>query len=118
MFYLAYSQSYKSVWPVFGAANQLLAALTLISLTVWLYVRGLKSWFTIVPAIFMTITTVVSLVYKLFQEYIALRMWTVAAVDVVLLMLSVALIVLVAGKARQLVAARRKVVAKMVSELA
>jgi len=118
MFYLAYSQSYKSVWPVFGAANQLLAALTLISLTVWLYVRGLKSWFTIVPAVFMTITTIVSLVYKLFQEYLARGMWTVAVVDVLLLLLSVALIVLVVGKARQLIAVRRKVVAKMISELA
>jgi len=118
MFYLAYTQSYKSVWPIFGAANQLLAALTLISLTVWLYVRGLKSWFTIVPAVFMTITTIVSLVYKLFQEYLVRGMWTVAVVDLILVLLSIALIVLVVGKARQLVAVRRKVTARIASELA
>jgi carbon starvation protein len=118
MFYLAYSQSYKAVWPIFGAANQLLAALTLISVSVWLFVRGLKSWYTIVPAAFMTVTTIASLIYKLFQEYLPKGMWTVVVVDILLLMLSIALIMLVAGKARQLVAVRRKATAGVAAELA
>jgi carbon starvation protein len=117
MFYLAYSQSYKAVWPVFGAANQLLAALTLISLTVWLYVRGMKSWFTVIPAVFMTITTIVCLIYKLFQEYLVKGMWTVAVVDMILLLLSIALVVLVIGKLKGLMAMRSKVLVSPVSDL-
>jgi carbon starvation protein len=35
---------WKVFWPLFGASNQLLAALTLISLTVWLYRRYQARW--------------------------------------------------------------------------
>ncbi len=107
MFYLAYSQSYRAVWPVFGAANQLLAALTLISISVWLYVRGLKNWYTVIPAAFMTVTTIACLLYKLFTSYLPNGMWTVVVVDLLLLTLAIALVVLVIGKAKVLLVIRR-----------
>ncbi|MDP6958005.1 MAG: carbon starvation CstA family protein, partial [Planctomycetota bacterium] len=43
---LAFNQGYRAVWPVFGAANQLLAALTLIAATAWLLKNGKRIWFT------------------------------------------------------------------------
>jgi carbon starvation protein len=49
------SGSYQLFWALFGASNQLLAALTLTVLTVWLArrhgVRG--AWFTLAPALFL-----------------------------------------------------------------
>jgi carbon starvation protein len=41
---------WRVFWGLFGSSNQLLAALTLLGLTVWLYRRGRGAWFTLVPA--------------------------------------------------------------------
>ncbi|HJT31956.1 MAG TPA: carbon starvation CstA family protein [Pirellulales bacterium] len=51
-------------WTLFGTANQLLAALTLIGITVWLLRSGKRWIYTAVPAVFMvTITfTMLSLI--------------------------------------------------------
>ncbi|MBU2446476.1 MAG: hypothetical protein KJ666_13025 [Bacteroidetes bacterium] len=46
-----------AVWTVFGSANQLLAALTLIAVTAWLVQKSRNYWFTAIPAVFMIITT-------------------------------------------------------------
>ncbi len=44
---------WRVFWGLFGTSNQLLAALTLLGLTVWLYRRGRGAWFTFVPAVLM-----------------------------------------------------------------
>lgn len=49
--------SWSKFWTLFGASNQLLAALTLLSITVWLYQARQRIAFTLVPMIFvLTIT--------------------------------------------------------------
>jgi carbon starvation protein len=54
---------WKAIWPVFGSANQLVAGLTLLGLTVWV-MKGLKKNAApfMYPMIFMMITTIVALV--------------------------------------------------------
>jgi carbon starvation protein len=49
-------------WVLFGTSNQLLAALTLVGVSVWLWRTGRPVWFALVPAIFMLITTGFALV--------------------------------------------------------
>jgi carbon starvation protein len=44
---------WRVFWGLFGSSNQLLAALTLLGLTVWLYRRGRGAWFTLGPAVLM-----------------------------------------------------------------
>lgn len=44
---------WKAIWPLFGATNQLLAALALITFTVFLRSRRLGYWFALVPACVM-----------------------------------------------------------------
>lgn len=58
---LSYTNAYLKIWPIFGSANQLLAALSLIAITAWLLQNGKKFWFTAVPALFMIVTTITSL---------------------------------------------------------
>jgi carbon starvation protein len=52
------------LWPVFGAANQLIAALTLV--VVSLYLLGVRrpSLYAAIPAAFMLVTTVGALLYQ------------------------------------------------------
>jgi len=88
MFILAVSNGYKLIWPVFGASNQLLAALTLIAVTAWLNLSGKKSWFTLIPAVIMVVTTIAALVYYLFSRYLPSGNVLLSITDVVLLLLS------------------------------
>lgn len=67
--WLAFSNSYLAIWPVFGTANQLLAALTLIAATVWLLRRSRPVWFVALPALFMAATTITSLVLLLRKHH-------------------------------------------------
>jgi carbon starvation protein len=49
--------AWLSFWVLFGTSNQLLAALTLLGITVWLFKSGRPFWFTLGPMLFvMTIT--------------------------------------------------------------
>ena len=49
--------SWSKFWTLFGASNQLLAALTLLSITVWLYQARQRIAFTLVPMIFVLVIT-------------------------------------------------------------
>ncbi len=53
---------YTKIWPLFGAANQLLAGLSLLAVCVWLGKIGKKNGMFYIPMAFMTIATVTSLV--------------------------------------------------------
>jgi len=54
--------SWVRFWTLFGASNQLLAALTLLAITVWLYQRRQTIAFTLLPMLFVLVTTLYALV--------------------------------------------------------
>jgi carbon starvation protein len=57
MAFYAKSGSYLDFWTLFGASNQLLAGLTLLSITAWLYQARQRIAFTLLPMLFvLTIT--------------------------------------------------------------
>lgn len=56
------SGMWTQFWTLFGAANQLLAALTLLVISAWLHQNGKRLAFTFVPMIFVLITTFVALI--------------------------------------------------------
>ncbi len=78
---------YKTIWPVFGAANQLVAALALVVISA--YLVGIKKprIYTVIPAIFMSITTIGALIYLLIG-FIKIGNITLAALSVVLVVLA------------------------------
>jgi carbon starvation protein len=89
MLWLAWTNTFQLIWPIFGAANQLLAALTLIAVSVWLAYRGKPTLFTIVPAIFMMVTTIGGLVLLLVNTYLPKKNIPLVVTDLLLLVLSV-----------------------------
>ncbi len=62
MFLFAVSGTIRQMWPVFGAGNQLIGALALTTVTVWLVQRARQYLFAAVPAVFMIATTAAALV--------------------------------------------------------
>lgn len=53
---------YNNIWPLFGSANQLLAALVLIALSVFLKTTGRKGWMLWAPMCVMLVVTFTALV--------------------------------------------------------
>ena len=49
--------SWVDFWTLFGASNQLLAALTLLSITAWLYQARQRIAFTLLPMLFVLVIT-------------------------------------------------------------
>jgi carbon starvation protein len=56
------------LWVLFGASNQLLAALGLLTVTVYLYKRQRPVLYTLLPMIFMVIITVNALAIQFFKQ--------------------------------------------------
>lgn len=56
--------NWKAIWPVFGAANQLVASLVLIVASVYLLMRKRNCLFTAIPACIMLVTTIAALIYQ------------------------------------------------------
>ena len=55
---------YNNIWPLFGSANQLLAAMVLIALAVFLKTTGRTGWTLYIPMFVMLAVTFTALVQK------------------------------------------------------
>lgn len=60
-------------WTLFGTSNQLLAALTLIAVTVWLRRQRRPSWFTWAPMCFVLTITVWALILQARAGFLGFR---------------------------------------------
>jgi carbon starvation protein len=91
---LASTNAFSALWPIFGTANQLLAALSLLAVSAWLLLRKKKNTFALIPAIFMLATTLASLGI-LFVSYINKKNYVLIIADMLLLILSAGVVILV-----------------------
>ncbi|MGD9562019.1 MAG: carbon starvation protein A [Pyrinomonadaceae bacterium] len=57
LIFFAKPGSWLDFWTLFGASNQLLAALTLLSITVWLHQARRRIAFTLLPMLFVLVIT-------------------------------------------------------------
>ena len=93
--YLLCLGGYLNIWPLFGAANQLLSALVLIALAVFLRTTGRKSWMLYIPMTFMFVVTMSALCLSLYGIYGKLMAGTfVLMVDGLQLVVALALMFL------------------------
>jgi carbon starvation protein len=89
--YLAFG-SWKAIWPIFGASNQLVAALVLIVITVYFFAMKQPTKFTLYPAIFMLITTVAALSIKTF-EFFKTKKIMLGSIGTILIILAVFIVI-------------------------
>lgn len=59
---------YAKIWALFGAANQLLAALGLLAVAAWLGKIGRDNKMFIIPMVFMLLVTLTSLVFTIITQ--------------------------------------------------
>ena len=68
-FILAKSGDGAAIWPVFGSANQLMAAMTLLGISLYLLRNKLRWLFAFFPMIFMLVISVWALLNLLVKNY-------------------------------------------------
>ncbi len=78
-------------WTLFGASNQLLAALTLLAVSVWLYKGRRRLAFVLWPMLGVLVTTLWALTRLAFSSARAARGVDVAAVNAVAAVVLIAL---------------------------
>ena len=87
--------SYKLFWTLFGTSNQLLAALSLLAITVWMRKLGKPIWFTAIPMVLVFAVTIVSLILQmkfLLRAAVGSPPWINGLVSVILLALAMVLV--------------------------
>ena len=62
---------YTIIWPLFGAANQLLAVLALLAVAAWLGNAGKNNKMFYIPMVFMLAVTLTSLCMTIQQKFVA-----------------------------------------------
>ena len=60
---------FLKIWVVFGAANQLMASLALLLITLWLMEKGKNYTWTVWPFLFMYVTTIAALILKVVESF-------------------------------------------------
>jgi len=90
---LLLSGGFSTLWPIFGSANQLLAALALLTIAVWLIKKNINALFVTIPMFFMFTVTLCSLglfAWKNFQE----EVYVLSNIAALLFVLAISLMVL------------------------
>ncbi|MCH8117166.1 MAG: carbon starvation protein A [Proteobacteria bacterium] len=77
-----------TIWPLFGSTNQILAGLTLLVISVILIKKRRPARYTLIPMVFILITSIWAAVLKLIEFYREGN-WLLVTIDVVVLIASV-----------------------------
>jgi len=85
--------AWKAIWPVFGASNQLLAALALLVVYAWLRSENKKTFYVVIPMTFMCVTTLTALLQLAYTHLVKSGSVFVGGISVVLWLMAVAVIV-------------------------
>ena len=83
---------YKKVWPIFGSANQLLAALSLLGIAAFLLKQKKSTAMVMIPMVFMFAVTLTALVLVMKNNIIA-KNYPLLMIAVILFVLAIVLIV-------------------------
>lgn len=87
-YFLGSSGKWLVIWPVFGASNQLVAALALLVATAYFLSKGKPAKYTLYPGIFMLVTTMAALVYQGYDFLVVKGNVILGATAVILLVLA------------------------------
>ncbi|MCH2173616.1 carbon starvation protein A [Myxococcota bacterium] len=78
------------LWPLFGTTNQLVAAVTLLVVSVWLKRQGKPIAYTLIPMLFVGLATVVAMTHELMGYFSRFSdQWLLALIGGSILILSV-----------------------------
>jgi len=83
-----------TLWPLFGATNQIMAALALLASAVFLIKLKRKIKLYTIPFIIMIITSMTAMGYNLIKSYIPNRQWPLVVIGIAVFLCAIGVIVL------------------------
>ncbi len=89
---LTFSGTSRTLWPLFGAANQLLASIALLAITVWLAELRKNNKFVKYPMYFMFCVTLTALCFMVYKNFLA-RNIPLVILSIVLLGVAITLVI-------------------------
>ncbi len=80
---LSITNSYETLWRLFGSSNQLIASITMIAVASFFLSKKIKVKFIVIPALFVLVTTMSALLYLTFgsQGYFFTENWVLAIIS-------------------------------------
>lgn len=103
---------YTIIWPLFGAANQLLAVLALLAVAAWLGNAGKNNKMFYIPMVFMLAVTLTSLCMTIQQKFVAISaggdVFAASIQLIIALFLLILAVILTVKGAKTLISANKK----------
>ncbi len=82
-----------TLWPLFGATNQILAGLALIAAAVFIKMLGRATTAYIIPFYIMIITAMVAMVHEIFNQYIPEGQWPLVIIGAIVFICGIGVLV-------------------------
>jgi carbon starvation protein len=108
------TDGWQKIWPIFGATNQLIAAVALFVVATWLMAVKRPTYYVLYPALFMVVTTIAALAWQAYQFFTAPEPNVFLGTTAVVL---IGLAVFVAFEAMQSLRGRREIIIPTSSEV-
>jgi carbon starvation protein len=94
---LTFTGQWRTLWPAFGASNQLVAGLALLVVSCWLIQRGQRALPALIPAVLMLVTTIAAFIYQIHEALTRVDAtsgarspnWILAGIDILLVVLAI-----------------------------
>jgi carbon starvation protein len=86
--YLALSGKYEILWPIFGASNQLVAGISLLTCSAWLIYKKKNYLITFIPGLIMFLITISALIIKM-PELLKIKNYVLFLIDLILTILGI-----------------------------
>ncbi|MDP3992322.1 MAG: carbon starvation CstA family protein [Nanoarchaeota archaeon] len=88
---LAVTNSYESLWRLFGSSNQLIASITMIGVSAFFISKKTNVKFIIIPAVLVLVTTLAALLYLTFRAggYISQGNFVLAGISLSMFLLGI-----------------------------
>lgn len=94
--------AWKVVWPLFGTTNQLLAAMVLVVIYIWMYKNNIgKKNIVLLPAIFMLAMTFLALGKIILGNFVPRKVGVITVIGIILFLLALVLIWGMSGSIRK-----------------
>ena len=92
--YLAVSGYGMVLWPLFGAANQILAGIALLAAAVFLKMLKRPTKHYMIPFVIMIITSMIAMVHQIFSNYIPNGLWSLVIIGGVVFLCGIGIIII------------------------
>ncbi len=88
---LAITNSYETMWRLFGTSNQLIAAITMIGISAYFISKKINVKFIVIPAVLVLGTTLSALLYLTFRQggYIGQGSFVLAGISMLMFVLGI-----------------------------